>query len=135
MMRRLRLVAECMGKFGSGKGDSETIFDKILNKKIPSEAVYEDELIYAFKDISPQAPVHILIIPKAKDGLTGISQAADRHQALLGHMLVKSKVIADQQGLSEGYRLVVNEGEHGQQTVPHLHFHLVGGRQLRWPPG
>lgn len=98
--------------------------------------------IYAFKDINPQAPVHILIIPKRKDGLSGISQvhkiilqAKESHKAILGHIMVSVPTIASKVGLTNGYRLVVNEGKEGCQEVAHLHIHLLGGRQMLWPPG
>ncbi|CAM6006010.1 unnamed protein product, partial [Sphagnum balticum] len=92
--------------------------------------------IYAFHDINPQAPIHVLIIPKNKDGLTGISKVEEKHQVVLGHMLLKAREIAEITGVgASGYRLVINDGKEGQQTVDHIHIHLLGGRQLRWPPG
>ena len=111
-----------------------TIFDKILAKQIPSKAVFEDSEVYAFEDSQPQAPVHILVIPKVKNHLTGISQALENDQALLGKLLVTCANIAKEKGLT-GYRLVINEGKEGCQSVPHLHVHLIGGRQMKWPPG
>ena len=114
---------------------SETIFDKLLKKEIPANVVYEDEWLFAFRDISPQAPTHILIIPKNKDGLTGISQAEPKHEAVLGKMMVAAALIAKKEGLEQGYRLVINEGKHGGQEVPHLHLHILGGSQCTWPPG
>ncbi|XP_051138581.1 14 kDa zinc-binding protein [Andrographis paniculata] len=115
--------------------DSPTIFDKIINKEIPSTVVYEDEKVLAFRDISPQAPVHILIIPKVKDGLTGISKAEERHYEILGRLLHTAKLVAEQEGLQDGYRLVINDGPKGCQSVYHLHIHLLGGRQMNWPAG
>ena len=112
-----------------------TIFDKLINKEIPAKVVYEDEWVFAFRDINPQAPTHILIIPKNKDGLTGISKAQPHHEAILGKMLVSAAHIAKSENLEEGYRLVINEGKHGGQEVPHLHIHLLGGSQCTWPPG
>nr|ABK23114.1 unknown [Picea sitchensis] len=112
-----------------------TIFDKILQKEIPSTVVYEDEKVLAFRDIAPQAPTHIIIIPKVRDGLTGLSQAEERHEDILGHLLYTAKVIAKQEGLSDGFRIVINDGPSGCQSVYHLHIHLLGGRQMNWPPG
>lgn len=113
----------------------ETIFDKLIRKEIPSNIVFEDEHVFAFRDIAPQAPTHILIIPKNKDGLSGISKAEERHEAILGKLFVAAALIARKEGLEEGYRIVINEGKHGGQQVPHLHLHLLGGRQFGWPPG
>ncbi|GLJ51556.1 hypothetical protein SUGI_1095760 [Cryptomeria japonica] len=115
--------------------DKPTIFDKILQKEIPSTVVYEDGEVLAFRDIAPQAPTHIIIIPKVKDGLTGLSQAEERHEHILGHLLYTAKVIAKQEGLSDGFRIVINDGPNGCQSVYHLHVHLIGGRQMNWPPG
>eukprot|EP01016_Furgasonia_blochmanni_P014768 TRINITY_DN1784_c0_g1_i11.p1 TRINITY_DN1784_c0_g1~~TRINITY_DN1784_c0_g1_i11.p1 ORF type:complete len:183 (+),score=4.20 TRINITY_DN1784_c0_g1_i11:249-797(+) len=115
--------------------NTPTIFDKIINKEIPSTVVYEDEQVLAFRDVSPQAPTHILIIPKKKDGLTGISKAESRHEPILGHLLYVTSLIAKQENLDQGYRIVINEGKHGGQAVHHLHVHLLGGSQCLWPPG
>lgn len=114
--------------------DEETIFSKIIRKEIPAEIVYESDRVLAFKDIAPQAPVHILVIPKKF--LRDISQAAEQDKELLGELIFVAKDIAREQGLEEnGYRVVINTGEEGGQTVSHLHVHLLGGRQLHWPPG
>ncbi|XP_031103822.1 14 kDa zinc-binding protein [Ipomoea triloba] len=116
--------------------DSPTIFDKIINKEIPANIVYEDDKVLAFRDISPQAPTHILLIPKVKDGLTGLSKAEERHCEILGRLLYTAKLVAKQEGLDEnGFRLVINDGKDGGQTVFHIHLHLLGGRELNWPPG
>ncbi|XP_010251655.1 PREDICTED: 14 kDa zinc-binding protein [Nelumbo nucifera] len=115
--------------------DSPTIFDKIINKEIPSTVVYEDDKVLAFRDISPQAPTHILIIPKVKDGLTGLSTAEERHCEILGKLLYAAKLVAKQEGLEDGFRVVINDGPKGCQSVYHLHIHLIGGRQMNWPPG
>jgi histidine triad (HIT) family protein len=112
---------------------SETIFSKIIRKEIPADIVYEDELALAFRDISPQAPVHILIIPKKP--IVSISDATIEDQALLGHLLLTVKRIAEQEGLDNGYRVAINTGNDGGQTVFHLHLHLLGKRSLNWPPG
>jgi histidine triad (HIT) family protein len=112
---------------------SDTIFGKIIRKEIPADIVYEDDLVLAFKDISPQAPVHILVIPKKP--LAQISDAESEDHALMGHLLLTAKDVAQQAGLENGYRLVINNGLDGGQTVYHLHLHILGGRQMGWPPG
>ena len=112
---------------------SDTIFGKIIRREIPADIIYEDELCLAFRDVNPQAPVHILIIPK-KD-IPQLSAATIEDQNLLGHLLLTAKQIADQVGLNKGYRLVINNGEDGGQTVYHLQCHLLGDRALGWPPG
>ncbi|NEP12378.1 MAG: histidine triad nucleotide-binding protein [Symploca sp. SIO2C1] len=112
---------------------SDTIFSKIINREIPAEIIYEDDLALAFKDISPQAPVHFLVIPKKP--IPQISAAESEDQALLGHLLLTAKLVAEQVGLGNGYRIVINNGADGGQTVYHLHLHILGGRQLQWPPG
>ncbi|KDO57337.1 hypothetical protein CISIN_1g031773mg [Citrus sinensis] len=93
--------------------DSPTIFDKIINKEIPSKVVYEDDKVLAFRDIDPQAPTHILIIPKVKDGLTGLSKAEERHCEILGRLLYTAKLVAKQEGLEDGFRIVINDGPNG----------------------
>ncbi|PKA65624.1 14 kDa zinc-binding protein [Apostasia shenzhenica] len=115
--------------------DAPTIFDKIIKKEIPATVVYENDKAVAFRDINPQAPTHILIIPKARDGLTGLSKAEERHVEILGHLLYIANVVAKQEGLDDGYRIVINDGPNGCQSVYHLHIHLLGGRQMNWPPG
>ncbi|KAL9255755.1 Adenylylsulfatase HINT1-like protein [Drosera capensis] len=110
-------------------------FDKIINKEIPSKIVYEDDQVLAFRDISPQAPIHILIIPKVKDGLTGLSKAEERHCEILGRLLYTAKLVAKQEGLEDGFRVVINDGPQACQSVYHIHVHLLGGRQMNWPPG
>lgn len=111
----------------------DTIFGKIIRKEIPASIVHEDELCLAFNDVAPQAPTHILLIPKKP--LTGISAAEECDAATLGHMMVTAKKIAAAQGLGDGYRLVINDGKNGAQSVFHLHIHILGGRQMNWPPG
>jgi len=113
-----------------------TLFDKIVKKEIPASIIYEDEKCLAFRDIAPVAPTHFLVIPKNRDGLTGISKAEPRHEALLGHLMVTAAKVAKQEKLDEnGYRIVINEGKEGCQSVFHLHIHVIGGKQLSWPPG
>lgn len=112
---------------------SDCIFCKIASKEIPSRPVYDDDYIYAFYDLEPQAPVHVLIITKKH--LDSLDSANSEDVRILGHLLVKVKDIAKELGLENGYRLVANTGEDGMQTVQHLHFHLLGKRRMLWPPG
>jgi histidine triad (HIT) family protein len=112
---------------------SETIFSKIIRKEIPADIVYEDDLTIAFKDITPQAPIHILVIPKKP--IPQLSAAESEDHALMGHLLLTAKRVAQQVGLDNGYRLVINNGSDGGQTVNHLHLHILGGRHMKWPPG
>lgn len=115
--------------------DPETIFSKIIAKEIPATVVYEDEFCLAFEDVNPVAPVHILLIPKERARLSQLQRGADDdHVFILGHLMSKVGVVAQSQGLSD-YRLVVNDGAKAQQTVFHLHLHIIGGRALEWPPG
>jgi len=109
------------------------LFCKIAAGEIPSMPVFQDELSYAFADLHPQAPVHILIVPREHIASTAEAEAA--HSALLGHLLWAAAEIARNKGLGKGYRLVINTGEDGGQTVDHLHVHLLGGRAMHWPPG
>ena len=109
-----------------------TVFTKIINKEIPAEIVYEDEHCLAFKDINPQAPIHILLIPKKEISSSQEIKAED--QKLMGHLMIKIPVIAKKLNLSS-YRLVVNTGDSAGQTVFHIHIHILGGRKLSWPPG
>ena len=112
-----------------------TIFDKILKGEIPTTPIYQDEQAFVFNDINPQGPVHFLVIPKLRDGLTRISRAREDQKPLLGHLLWVASKVAKDQGLDEGYRVVINDGVHGSQSVYHLHIHVIGGRQMEWPPG
>lgn len=112
----------------------ETIFSKIIRREIAADIVHEDEVCLAFRDINPQAPTHILIIPK--EPVAGIQEARPAHRDALGHLLVIARQIAEQEGIAEsGYRCVINAGPDGGQEVYHLHLHLLGGRHLQWPPG
>lgn len=110
-----------------------TIFMKIIKKEIPAEIVYEDGLCLAFKDISPQSPVHVLVIPKKE--ITSIANLEEVDQSLMGHLFLVVKKLASDLGLESGYRTIINTGVGGGQTVDHLHIHLMGGRNLSWPPG
>lgn len=111
-----------------------TLFQKIIAKEIPAKLAHEDELCIAIHDINPQAPVHVLVIPKKPIPRVAAATAAD--QALLGHLLLTASTLARKLGISEsGYRIVINSGPNGGETVPHLHVHLLGQRPLGWPPG
>ncbi len=112
--------------------DPECLFCKIVNKEIPSEVVFEDDKVVAFKDIDPQAPVHIVIVPK--EHFNNIIEAQDNNDYLNGLLNAAVKVAKDQ-NLDDGFRLVINTGKEGGQTVEHLHLHLLGGRNMQWPPG
>ena len=109
------------------------LFCKIVEGTIPSKAVYQDELCYAFADINPQAPVHVLVVPRRH--LDSLNDAGEDDKVLLGHLQWAAAEIASQMGLRNGYRVVVNTGADGGQSVEHLHMHLLGGRPLAWPPG
>jgi histidine triad (HIT) family protein len=113
--------------------ETDTIFGKIIRREIPADIVYEDELALAFRDIQPQAPVHILVIPKQP--IAKLSDAESQDHRLMGHLLLTAKRVADQAGLTNGYRVVINTGAEGGQTVDHLHLHILGGRSMQWPPG
>ena len=117
------------------KAEEVTIFDKIVKGEIPAEILFYDEKVIAFKDAFPVAPKHFLVIPKNRDGLTGISKAEDHHESLLGHIMIVGAKVAKEQGMTDGYRVVINEGKEGCQSVYHLHVHFIGGKQLTWPPG
>jgi histidine triad (HIT) family protein len=113
---------------------SQCLFCGIAAGEIPSDCVYSDEHVYAFKDINPAAPTHILVIPRKH--LSRVSDADSSDESLLGKILLAANNIAQQEGLTEdGFRLVINTGDMGGQTVHHLHLHILGGRQMRWPPG
>jgi histidine triad (HIT) family protein len=111
-----------------------TLFEKIIARQIPAQIVYEDATVLAFRDINPQAPVHVLIVPRQP--IPRVGEATPEDQALLGHLLLKAAEVAAQLGLKEtGYRLVINHGKNGGESVPHLHCHILGGRAMGWPPG
>lgn len=112
---------------------SKSLFEKIVDREIPATIVYEDDLVLAIRDINPQAPTHVLIFPKK--AIIRISEATVGDQALLGHLLLKAAEVARTIGLEDGYRLVINNGADGGETVPHLHCHILGGRHMKWPPG
>jgi len=111
-----------------------TLFEKIIAGEIPSDKVYEDDQVFAFRDIDPKAPTHALVIPKKP--IPRIAEAENEDKELLGHLLLKAAEVAKELGLAEtGYRLVINNGRDGGESVPHLHCHILGGRALTWPPG
>ncbi|MCB9669970.1 MAG: histidine triad nucleotide-binding protein [Alphaproteobacteria bacterium] len=111
-----------------------TIFKKIIDREIPADIVYEDDLALAFRDVSPQAPVHVLVIPKEE--IARVGDASREQSALLGHLLWVAAEVARQEGIAgSGYRVVTNNGRDGGQSVDHLHLHVLGGRPMGWPPG
>jgi len=111
-----------------------TIFQKIIDGEIPCDRVYEDDDVLAFRDIQPQAPVHILVIPKKP--IVSVAHSGPEDESLLGKMMLVASRVAREEGLeSSGYRLVTNIGKEGGQSVEHLHVHVLGGRQMMWPPG
>jgi histidine triad (HIT) family protein len=113
---------------------SKNVFEKIIAREIPADIVFEDEVVLAFRDVNPKAPTHLLIVPKK--GIARLSEAGPGDEQTLGYLLLKAAEVARQLGLEEnGYRLVINNGRDGGETVPHLHCHILGGRGLGWPPG
>ena len=112
---------------------TDTIFGKIIRREIPANIVYEDDLALAFRDVSPQAPTHILVIPKKP--IPRLSESEHEDIALMGHLLMTVKKVAEQEKLSNGYRVVINNGADAGQSVDHLHLHILGGRSMSWPPG
>lgn len=126
-------MIESLSGFGSKQAMS-TLFTQIINREIPADIVYEDELCLAFRDINPQAPVHVLLIPKKE--IVSMATVGAEDEKIMGHLMVKASEIASDLGLGEnGYRLVVNTNEDAGQSVFHLHVHILGGRKLTWPPG
>ncbi|EQC42402.1 hit-like protein [Saprolegnia diclina VS20] len=117
------------------KPNELTIFDKIINKEIPANIIFENDKVLAFRDISPQAPTHVLVIPKVRAGLTRLIRAEESHKEILGELLYTASVVARNENLEDGYRIVINDGKNGCQSVYHLHLHIIGGRPLGWPPG
>ena len=111
----------------------KTIFKRIIDREIPAKIVYEDELALAFHDVSPQAPVHILVIPKKE--ITSLAELHPEDAGLIGHLFLIVQKLAAEQGLTQGFRAVINTGKDGGQSVDHLHIHLMGKRALGWPPG
>ncbi|KAF4518775.1 hypothetical protein B566_EDAN005395 [Ephemera danica] len=126
-------MADEVVKAQSAGGGGDTIFGKILRKEIPCDFIYEDDQCVAFNDVSPQAPTHFLVIPRKP--ISQLSLADDSDEQLLGHLMLVARRVAKDVGLGNGFRLVVNDGREGCQSVYHLHIHVLGGRQLGWPPG
>jgi len=113
---------------------SRTLFEKIIAREIKAEILYEDDLVLAFRDVKPQAPVHVLIIPKKP--ISRIAEAKPQDHQVLGHLFLKAAEVASKLGLEKtGYRLVINNGPDAGESVPHLHCHILGGRRMGWPPG
>lgn len=113
---------------------SKTLFEKIIDREISAAIVYEDDLVLAFRDIKPQAPTHVLVIPKK--AIPRIAEAKPEDHKVLGHLLLKAAEVANQLGLTQsGFRLVFNNGPDAGEAVPHLHCHIIGGRKMSWPPG
>lgn len=112
---------------------AKTLFQRIIDREIPAKIQHEDDLCIAIHDIQPQAPVHVLVIPKRHIARIGEANTSD--QAVLGHLLLTAAKVARDLNLAEGFRIVINNGAHGGETVPHLHVHVLGGRRLNWPPG
>ncbi|PQJ27942.1 histidine triad nucleotide-binding protein [Rubritalea profundi] len=112
----------------------KTIFEMIIDREIPADIVYEDDICICFHDIAPQAPTHLLVVPKKR--IVRIADASIEDQATLGHLLLTAQKVAQQEGISEsGFRTVINNGKDGGEAVPHLHLHILAGRQMLWPPG
>ncbi|KAF0027105.1 histidine triad nucleotide-binding protein 1 [Scophthalmus maximus] len=126
-------MADETEKAQTAQPGGDTIFGKIIRKEIPVKLIYEDDQCVAFPDISPQAPTHILVVPKKP--IVQLSQAEDSDAGLLGHLMIVAKKCAQEAGLSNGYRIVINDGRDGGQSVYHIHVHVLGGRTMVWPPG
>ena len=122
-----------MADTADNEQSSDTIFGAIVRGEIPADIVYEDDHCLAFRDVNPQAPTHLLVIPRA--AIAGLQEAGQADPALLGHLLQTAQRVAEQEGLAQGWRVVVNVGADGGQTVAHLHLHVLGGRRLAWLPG
>lgn len=110
-----------------------TIFEKIINREVPAEVLHEDSVCIAIRDLAPQAPTHALVIPKKL--ITRIEEAQVDHTEIIGHLILVATKVANAEKLEKGFRIVINNGQHGGETVPHLHVHIMGGRQMSWPPG
>jgi len=133
LLNSFSAMSDEASKAQSAKPGGDTIFAKIIRGEIPCKKIYEDDHAFAFHDINPQAPTHFLVLPKKP--IEALDKATDGDAELLGKLLLCAKRCADQLGLKDGYRVVINNGRHGCQSVYHLHLHIIGGRQLNWPPG
>ncbi|XP_076285228.1 histidine triad nucleotide binding protein 1 [Lasioglossum baleicum] len=128
-----RKMATEVEKAQTATAGGDTIFGKILRKEIPCKFIYEDDQCVAFHDLNAQSPVHFLVIPRKP--IAQLSKSDDEDESLLGHLMLVARKVAKQEGLDNGFRLVINDGKHGAQSVFHLHLHVLGGRQMQWPPG
>ncbi|XP_020313605.1 adenosine 5'-monophosphoramidase HINT1 [Oncorhynchus kisutch] len=126
-------MADEIAKAQVAQPGGDTIFGKIIRKEIPAKILFEDDQCIAFHDVTPQAPTHFLVVPRKP--IVQLSKAEDSDAAILGHMMIVAKKCAEQIGLPKGYRLILNDGPDGGQSVYHIHIHVMGGRQLGWPPG
>ncbi|XP_062410690.1 histidine triad nucleotide-binding protein 1 [Sardina pilchardus] len=126
-------MADEIARAQTAQAGGDTIFGKIIRKEIPANILFEDDKCIAFHDVAPQAPTHFLVVPRK--AIAQISKAEDADAALLGHLMIVAKNCAEKLGLAKGYRLVLNEGPDGGQSVYHVHIHVMGGRQMGWPPG
>ncbi|XP_053313964.1 adenosine 5'-monophosphoramidase HINT2 [Spea bombifrons] len=129
----VRRAQEAVARKGTKSSSTPTIFSRIIEKSLPADIIYEDDKCLAFRDVAPQAPVHFLVIPKTP--IPRISQVTAGDTELLGHLMLIASRMAQQEGLTDGYRIVINDGRQGAQSVYHLHLHVIGGRQMEWPPG
>ena len=111
----------------------KTLFERIMDREIPATIIYEDDHCIVFRDINPQAPTHVLVVPRKP--IPTLDDVTDEEAMLAGHLLLVARKIAADEGLADGYRVVINCGENGGQSVDHLHIHMLGGRKLKWPPG
>ena len=111
----------------------KTLFERIMDREIPATIIYEDDHCIVFRDINPQAPTHVLVVPRKP--IPTLDDVTDEEALLAGHLLLVARKIAAAEGLADGYRVVINCGENGGQSVDHLHIHMLGGRKLKWPPG
>ena len=127
---KAKAAAEAQNRAGE---QEETIFGKILSKKIPANIIHEDDLCMAFYDINPEAPTHFLVIPRKP--IPMLQDVKEEDKTMLGHLMYIAKKKAEDLGLDQGYRVVINNGKDGAQSVYHLHLHVLGGRQMGWPPG
>lgn len=112
---------------------TDCLFCKIIEGEIPSETIYEDDKVIAFNDINPQAPVHFLVVPK--EHIKSVDETGEDHKELMGHIIYICSILAKENNLDKGYRIVINCGKEGGQTVDHIHFHVLGKRNMQWPPG
>ncbi|KAH8341312.1 hypothetical protein KR059_002312, partial [Drosophila kikkawai] len=140
LLNSSRSIATCGARMASevdkaqtAAASEDTIFGKILRKEIPCKFIHEDDKCVAFHDVAPQAPTHFLVIPRKP--IAQLSLAEDSDADILGHLMLVGRKVAKDLGLEEGYRVVINNGKHGAQSVYHLHLHFLGGRQMKWPPG